>query len=203
MATARRFTKTNYQKNVLFLAIFADFCPVRRSHWKSWRLQASESWPKVCLLKFPKKVPKFKERVNRWAEKSALFRSRHCQPSVPLVIWWRSIDSPQVLPRPSRRRAFIRTKAFRDCVYWFGMVSFHQDRSCHVDVQKLSANPRCGPCPIVKFCVYILQDYLCRKDHLNCSHLLCHCVFFMHSWITLCWGIVDDVFDLNAIVVEA
>ena len=80
-------------------------------------------------------------------------------------------------PEASRRRAFIGTKAFRDCVYWFGMVSFHQDRSCHVDVQKLSANPRCGPCPIVKFCVYILQGYWSRKDHLSCSHLLCHCVF--------------------------
>ena len=92
------------------------------------------------------------------------------RPSTPPHVFRRN-------PEASRRRAFLRTKALRDCVSLIWMISFHQDRSCHVDVQKLSANPRCGACPIVKFCVYILQECLCRKDHLNCSHLLCHCVF--------------------------
>ena len=120
------------------------------------------------------------------------FFSRHCQPSVPLrnlMTVYRfppgPFTPPHVFrqnPEASRRRAFVRTKAFRDCVSLIWVVSFHQDRSsCHVDVQKLSANPRCGPCPLVKFCVYTLQECLCMKDRLNCSHLLCHCVFFMHS----------------------
>ena len=34
-AAARRFAKTNHQKTGLFLAIFVDFCPIRRSHWES------------------------------------------------------------------------------------------------------------------------------------------------------------------------
>ena len=34
-AAARRFAKTNHQKSGFFLAIFVDFCPIRRSHWES------------------------------------------------------------------------------------------------------------------------------------------------------------------------
>ena len=191
------------KKTRLFFAIFVDFCPVRRSHWESCfpcggsgLLNPGRNFAVFlakCVFNFPKKkVPKFWARVNQRGEKSEVFRqcvnwraeknelvrqffSRRCQPSVPfrnLMTVYRFPRGPSTPPH-----VFRQNPAFRDCVSLIWMVSFHQDRSRHADVQKLSANPRCGPCPTVKFCVCILQECLCRKDHLNCSRLLCHCAF--------------------------
>ena len=75
IAAARRLTKINYQKKVLFLAVLVDICPVRRlhgescfSHEGSRLLNPARNFAfflAKCVLNFTKKVPKFRERVNR------------------------------------------------------------------------------------------------------------------------------------------
>ena len=121
-----------------YLAMFVDFCPIRRSHWEScFPCRGSRllnpgrnfaGFLAKCVFNFPKKLPKFWERVNRWDEKSEVFRqrvnwwaekselfrqffSRHCQPSVPLRNLMTVYRFPPVLPRP--RMCSVRIQKLR------------------------------------------------------------------------------------------